>query len=96
MPRRSANYDEFLYKRIADNPEFAKEYLNAALEENDISVFYVALRQVMEATQGLTKVAKATGKNRESLYKAFSEKGNPEFSSVKEVIDSLGLKLAVG
>jgi probable addiction module antidote protein len=95
MPRKSANYDEFLYQKLREEPEFAKEYLNAALEEDDMTVFYIALRQVMEATQGISKVAKATGRNRESLYKAFSEKGNPEFTSVKEVIDSLGLKLAV-
>jgi probable addiction module antidote protein len=41
----------------------------------------------------MTQVARDTGLGRESLYKALSADGNPEFSTVLKVIAALGLKL---
>jgi len=39
------------------------------------------------------QVAKDAGLARESLYKALSGEGNPEFSTILKVIKALGLKL---
>jgi probable addiction module antidote protein len=41
----------------------------------------------------MTEIARAAGLGRESLYKALSPDGNPEFATVLKVIQSLGLKL---
>jgi probable addiction module antidote protein len=41
----------------------------------------------------MTRFAKKTGLGRESLYKALSAEGNPEFSTVLKVIAALGLQL---
>ena len=41
----------------------------------------------------MTEVARAAGLGRESLYKALSPDGNPEFATVLYVVRSLGLKL---
>lgn len=41
----------------------------------------------------MTHIARATGLGRESLYKALSPDGNPEFATVLRVIAALGLKL---
>jgi probable addiction module antidote protein len=41
----------------------------------------------------MTEVARATGLGRESLYKALSPDGNPEFATVLKVVRSLGLNL---
>ena len=41
----------------------------------------------------MTQVARDTGLGRESLYKALSADGNPEFSTVLKVVAALGLKL---
>jgi probable addiction module antidote protein len=41
----------------------------------------------------MTQVARDTGLGRESLYKALSADGNPEFSTVLKVIAALSLKL---
>jgi probable addiction module antidote protein len=41
----------------------------------------------------MTQVARDTGLGRESLYKALSAEGNPEFSTVLKVVAALGLKL---
>jgi probable addiction module antidote protein len=43
--------------------------------------------------KGMSQVARDTGLGRESLYKALSASGNPEFATVMKVIAALGLKL---
>ncbi|MEA3545508.1 MAG: addiction module antidote protein, partial [Thermodesulfobacteriota bacterium] len=45
--------------------------------------------------KGMTKVAKEAGLNRESLYKALSQNGHPQFSTISKVTKALGCKLAV-
>jgi len=94
----SIPYDtEFLYPRLKADRQFALEYLNACLQdEEDISLFLLALRQVIEA-QGIsmTKLSKNAGLNRENLYKMLSEKGNPEWRSIKALLDTLGYKITI-
>jgi probable addiction module antidote protein len=67
-------------------------YLEAALEEGDAALFAAALGDVARAA-GMSKVAQTTGLGRESLYKALSPDGNPEFATVLKVLQSLGVKL---
>jgi probable addiction module antidote protein len=67
-------------------------YLEAALEEGDPALFTAALGDVARA-KGMTQLARQTGLGRESLYKALSADGNPEFATVLTIITSLGLKL---
>jgi len=79
----------------ADHLETAEDmaaYLEAALEEGDAALFAAALGDVARA-KGMSKIARATGLGRESLYTALSADGNPEFATVLKVLDSLGLKL---
>jgi len=45
--------------------------------------------------QGMARIARKSGLGRESLYKALSAEGNPEFATVMKVIRSLGLQLQV-
>ena len=46
-------------------------------------------------SKGMTKIAKATGLGRESLYQALSADGNPQRATVLMVMRALGLKLKV-
>jgi probable addiction module antidote protein len=41
----------------------------------------------------MTQLARETGLGRESLYKALSPNGNPEFSTILKVVQALGLRL---
>lgn len=66
--------------------------LKAALEENDPGLIAAALGHIVRA-KGMTRIAKKTGLVRESLYKALSAEGNPEFSTVLKVVQALGLQL---
>jgi probable addiction module antidote protein len=45
--------------------------------------------------EGMGEIAKQAGLTRPSLYKALSEGGRPEFSTVLKVINALGLKLKI-
>jgi len=92
---RSQSYQESLIAALAD-PLEAAEYLNAALEEGDKELFLLALRNVAEARLGgMSKLAAASGLNRESLYRMLSGKGNPELKSLDRLLHALGLKIAV-
>jgi len=91
----SKNYQDSLLESLADASE-AAAYLNAALEDGDNEVFLLALRNVADARLGgMSKLANATGLNRESLYRMLSDNGNPELNSLSRLLQALGLKLAV-
>ncbi len=70
------------------------EYLSGALETADSAYISHALGVVARA-KGMTQLAEATGLSRESLYRALSDKGNPEFATVLKVMAALGLRLSV-
>jgi len=92
MTRKTRPYRELLLERLA-NPEVATFYLNAALEESQES-FLKALKNVAQARQ-MSKVAKDAGIQRETLYRSFSEQGNPTFETLSSVLDALGMRLMV-
>ncbi len=93
--KRSQSYQKSLIKALAD-PLEAAGYLNAALEDGDKELFLLALRNVAEARLGgMSKLAAATGLNRESLYRMLSGKGNPELKSLDRLLHALGLKITV-
>jgi probable addiction module antidote protein len=69
-------------------------YLEAALEDGDPALIAAALGDVARS-KGMTQIARDTGLGRESLYKALSVEGNPEFSTILKVFQALGLRLRV-
>jgi len=71
------------------------EYLKAVMAENDESVLMLAIREIIDSMGGIGKVAKETGLARESLYRTFSENGNPTYSTLFKVLDNIGLQLSV-
>ena len=90
----SAYYQVSLIEGLQD-PREAAAYLDAALEDGDRAVFLLAIRNVIEALGGMTKIANRTGLNRENLYRVLSEQGNPELKSLEKLLKALGLRLAV-
>jgi probable addiction module antidote protein len=69
-------------------------YLEAVFEDGDPALVAAALGDIARA-KGMTKIARAAGLGRESLYKALSRGGNPELATVLKVMRALGLKLKV-
>lgn len=76
-----------------DTPELQAEYISAALETGDAAFVRDAVGIVARA-RGMGEIARAAGLNRESLYKALGETGNPEFGTMLGVLRALGLELA--
>jgi probable addiction module antidote protein len=75
-----------------ENREDMAAYLEAALEEGDPALILAVLGDIARS-KGMTLIAKETGLGRESLYKALSANGNPEFVTVLKVMQALGLRL---
>ncbi len=67
-------------------------YLEAVLEEGDPALIAAAMGDIARV-KGIAQIARETGLGRESLYKALSPEGNPEFATVLKVLRALGLRL---
>ncbi|VVP24285.1 hypothetical protein PS850_04047 [Pseudomonas fluorescens] len=83
-----------------DSAEYLKteedmaNYLDACMEEagDDLAFIAKALGTIARA-RGMTQVARDAGLSRESIYRALSGEGNPDFGTILKVIKALGLKL---
>jgi probable addiction module antidote protein len=89
---KTTPYRESLLAALAD-PIEASAYLNAALEDSP-QAFLKALKNVAQARQ-ISKVAKDAGIQRETLYRSFSEQGNPTLETLSSVLAALGMKLSI-
>jgi probable addiction module antidote protein len=88
--RKTTRFDAADY---LDTEERQVAYITAALETSDADFVRDALGLVARA-RGMSRIAKNAGLNRESLYKALGETGNPEFSTVMRIVRALGLTLS--
>jgi probable addiction module antidote protein len=93
MPTKLKKYD------VADHlrtPDEMAAYLEACIAESDGDTSFVvkALGDIARA-KGMTHIAEETGLGRESLYKALSEEGNPQFDTIVKVARALGLEISV-
>lgn len=97
-PPRSVPHEARIVERIKRDPDFAVEYLRAAMEEATDEmgqyVLLAAIRQLVEA-HGIANIAREAGLKRESLSRALSAKGNPRLDTLYAVMGVLGLQLTV-
>lgn len=88
------NSDKWDSSEFLETEKDITTYLNAVLEDGDISVIAAALGDIARA-KGMTQLSKETGITRDGLYKAHSPTGNPSFDTVQKVVRAFGLKLDV-
>jgi probable addiction module antidote protein len=94
--KASISHDAMMKRKLGADDEFAAEYLKAAIEDGqEPKVLVIALRRIAEARGGLSKIAKAAGIERESLYRALSARGNPRLSTLVAVTRAMGFVLTV-
>lgn len=95
---RDVSHDEAVVAMLKADPDFANEYLAAALEEVELPggqiALIAALRHIAEA-QGMSAVAARAGIPRESLYRALNPKGSPTIRTFLAVVRGAGLHLCV-
>lgn len=89
------SHEEGLVDSLKQDPAFAAEYLNLAMDNDDPRNFLMALMHVTKAFGGVGRVAKKTGLARESLYRTLSERGNPRLNSLAEILESMDMRLSV-
>lgn len=77
-----------------DSDEMISAFIDAALEDGDPALVAAAIGDVARA-KGMTAIAREAGISRESLYKALSAEGNPEFATIMKVLKALQLRLTV-
>ena len=79
--------------KYLNTPEAISVYLEDIFETEDPLLIAHALGSIARA-KGMTEVARKTGLSRESLYKALSVEGNPEFATILKVMSALDLKIS--
>ena len=95
--RKYRTWDAIKLEYYKKRPKEIKKYLAIALEEyqkdGDEKAFLHAL-SFAARVQGFSNLSKATGLNREHLYRALSTQGDPRLSTFMQVISALGLSLS--
>ena len=92
MTIKTSSYRKSLLTALVD-PVEASAYLNAALEDSP-RAFLKALKNVAQA-RPISQVAREAGIQRETVYRAFSEQGNPTFETLSSVLGALGMRLSI-
>lgn len=77
-----------------ETPDDVAAYLEAVFEDGDPDLITHSLGVVARA-KGMAEIARRAGVGRQSLYKALSADGRPEFATVLNVVRAMGLKLTV-
>jgi len=90
----SIPYKPFLLAELRD-PANAADYLTEAAADSHPDIFLLALRDLVDAYGGIGAVAKRAKLNRQQLYKTLSWKGNPEFRTLRAILDAAGFALTV-
>jgi probable addiction module antidote protein len=85
--RKTTRFDAADY---LDSKERQVAYITAALETGDADL----VRDALGIARGMREIAKNAGLNRESLYKALGENGNPGFATMMRIVRALGLTLS--
>jgi len=67
-------------------------YLDDIFKSGDPNLIITAIGDVARA-RGMSKIADAANRGRESLYKSLSQGGNPSFETIIKVLYSLGFGL---
>ena len=95
MLKASQPHDfSYLIDALKD-PQSVAEYLAEVLKDNDMDLFKQALNNVAKAQGGYTELAKKTGLNRQSLYRALSKNGDPKLSTLTRVLPAFGVSLKI-
>ena len=91
VKKKSTPFDAAKY---LDSDEDVAEYISEALLTGDIETITHAIGVAAKA-RGMTEIALQSGMSRESLYKALSGDGHPQFETISLVLHALGLRLRV-
>lgn len=88
------SHEEATIESFRRDPAFAAAYLDDVLEDGDVHELPLALGRVAKAF-GVSEVAEKAELNAKTLYRTFSEVGNPELRTLVPLLKTMGLRLSV-
>lgn len=95
--KKSVAHEKGLLEDLKDM-NFVVGYLNSILDgltaDESLEPFLLALGRVSKA-HGIQKLATNSKRTRDAVYKALSKTGNPTFSTLHGILDTIGLQLHV-
>ena len=94
MAKRKTKTTPYDSAEYLNNIKATNAYMEEALKTDDPAFIARAIGTIARA-RGMSQIAKKAGLSRESLYKALSAEGNPEFSTIIRVMHALGLKFSI-
>lgn len=92
MHKKSSDFKRFVIEELK-NPKLAAAYLNEHYNyrgPNWKEHLLEAIKNVVSA-QGFSKLSRQSGISRRTLYKAFSDRGNPTIETLFTLLDTIGV-----
>jgi len=86
--------EPWIHSDLRRDENHALALLTESFHDEHEGTFLVALRHMVLAQGGMARIAKASGLNRESLYKALSRGGNPGVDTLRKILAALKIKVA--
>ena len=93
--KRSRPHDAAIEELLHQDPELSAEYINQALREGAQSEMLFAMRRVVRAHGGVTKLAAMTGLSEKAFSNALSAKGDPRLSNFLAICDAIGMRVSI-
>jgi len=92
---KDRSHDDAMADLFRNDPALAAATLDSILADDDQGELLVTLRQMTKAFGGVSAIARSADVNPTQLYRTLSEEGNPELRSLRAILRSMGLRLAV-
>ena len=89
-----APFRDYMVRRLRKDPKLAPGYLSGTWDEG-VGPFLVALKDVVDAQGGVTRLARKTGLHRVSLHTLLSARGNPRLDNLSRILSALNVRLTV-
>ncbi|MEO0458672.1 MAG: transcriptional regulator [Cyanobacteria bacterium P01_A01_bin.114] len=92
------NYRDDQLTRLS-NPEYSAQYLKVALDETlkdgHMEAFLLALKNVVDATGAVKKLASEADISGQHLHRLLSGNGNPTLETIVSVLNTVGLTIDI-
>ena len=92
-------HDDYITERLRQEPDFAVEYLNTALEayfeDFNRKALALALKRLILAGGSIKKFSETANINREHLYRLFNTQSVPSIDTLSKILKALGYQIEV-
>ncbi|WP_426165174.1 DNA-binding protein [Pseudoduganella sp. R-32] len=95
MTKSHRSHDDTTVEMFRKDPTLAADYLNDVLATGDEVDLMMALRYLSTAFGGVQEIARRADANPNTMYRTLSEHGNPSLRTLRAILSSMGLRLAV-